>query len=206
MRTIILLLAMTSLISLNGCKKKNLTYTINGVITDLTFNTPLANATVSISTTSISNPAEEVKATLTTDANGYFEYELNRDKIQNVRISVNKQDYFTDETLTTLDQLSLDDPNVFNYSIYAKSWVRLRFVGDGTKDVKYYKLIGKNNCDECCATGEMHMVNATDSSVYCINNGNTVYQIYYDVLGTSNHGNLEVTTVPFQTTELLINY
>ncbi|AEA45389.1 carboxypeptidase-like regulatory domain-containing protein [Fluviicola taffensis] len=206
MKKIIFLFAILTIISGNGCKKKNLTYKINGTVIDSSLNTPLSNAEITISTTSISNPAEEVKATLTTDANGYFEYELQREKIQNVRISVNKMNYFSDGTLTTLDNLSLDNDNVFNYNVYAKSWVRLHFVSDGTKDLKYYKLTGKNNCEECCPTGEMHMVNAVDSSVICINNGNSPYKIYYEVVGGSNHGEMEVITAPFQTTEILINY
>lgn len=206
MKKIVYLFALIAISSINSCKKKDIKYTINGTVTDLSFNTPLANATITISTSSISSPSEIVKATLTTDASGYFEYELDREKIQNVRISVNKMNYFSDGTLTTLDNLSLDNDNVFNYNVYAKSWVRLHFVSDGTKDLKYYKLTGKNNCEECCPTGEMHMVNAVDSSVICINNGNSPYKIYYEVVGGSNHGEMEVITAPFQTTEILINY
>jgi hypothetical protein len=206
MKKILFLLGILALASTNGCKKKDLTYVIRGKITDLSFNTPLTDAEVLITVTSTSSVAPIVKATLTTDANGYYEYELTRDKFQTVRISVSKANYFTDETTTTLDNLSLDKDNTFDYNLYAKSWVRVHFVSDGTKELKYYKLAGRNGCEECCPTGEMILDNVTDTSFYCINNGNTLYQVFYDVQGTNNNGTIDVISTSFQTTELLINY
>lgn len=189
-----------------SCKKKNLKYTIKGTITDSSFNAPLSGAKVTIYVTTTSNNTPVQKAALTTDASGNYSYELDRDKLQNVIISVDKENYFTESSTTTLDNLSLEDDNTFNYNVYAKSWVRLHFVSDGTKTIKYYKQVGKTGCLECCTSGEVQLNNVTDQSVYCINNGNASYQIFYDVQGTSNNGTLSVTTLPFDTTELLISY
>lgn len=189
-----------------SCKKKNLKYVIKGTISDSSFNVPLSGAKVTIYVTTTSNNTPVQKVSLTTDASGNYSYELEREKLQSVIISVDKNNYFSDGTTTTLDNLSLDDDNVFSYNLYAKSWVRLHFVSDGTKTIKYYKQIGKNGCAECCPTGEMQLTNVIDQSVYCINNGNTQYQIYYDVQGTTDNGTLSVNTVPFDTTEILISY
>ncbi len=189
-----------------SCKKKNLKYVIKGTISDSSFNVPLSGAKVTIYVTTTSNTTPVQKVSLTTDASGNYSYELEREKLQSVIISVDKNNYFSDGTTTTLDNLSLDDDNVFSYNLYAKSWVRLHFVSDGTKTIKYYKQIGKNGCAECCPTGEMQLTNVIDQSVYCINNGNTQYQIYYDVQGTTDNGTLSVNTVPFDTTEILISY
>lgn len=189
-----------------SCKKKNLKYLIKGTIHDSSFNVPLSGAKVSISVTTTSGSVPVQKTSLITDANGSYSYELDREKIQSVIISVEKDNYFSDGTTTTLDNLSLENDNTFNYNIYAKSWARLHFVSDGTKTVKYYKQAGKNGCAECCPTGEIQLNNITDYSVYCINNGNTPYQLFYDVQGTTNNGTLSVNTVPFDTTEILISY
>ncbi len=189
-----------------SCKKKNLKYVIKGTISDSSFNVPLSGAKVTIYVTTTSNTTPVQKVSLTTDASGNYSYELEREKLQSVIISVDKNNYFSDGTTTTLDNLSLDDDNVFSYNLYAKSWVRLHFVSDGTKTIKYYKQVGKNGCAECCPTGEMQLTNVIDQSVYCINNGNTQYQIYYDVQGTTDNGTLSVNTVPFDTTEILISY
>ncbi len=206
MKNSVLFLGALLMVLSFSCKKKNLKYTIKGTITDSSFNAPLSGAKVTISVTTTSNGTPVQKATVTTDASGNYSYELERDKIQNVVISVDKDNYFSDGTTTTLDNLSLDDDNTFNYSVYAKSWVRLHFLSDGTKTIKYYKQSGKNGCEECCTMGEVQLNNVTDQSVYCINDGNTLYKIFYDVQGTSNNGTLSVNTVPFDTTDILISY
>lgn len=206
MKSLALYLGALLMVLTFSCKKKNLKYVIKGTVFDSSFNIPLSGAKVTIYVTTTSNNTPVQKVSLTTDANGNYSYELEREKIQSVIISVDKDNYFSDGTTTTLDNLSLDKDNVFNYNMYAKSWARLHFVSDGTKTIKYYKQVGKNGCAECCPTGEIQLVNVTDQSVYCINNGNTQYQIYYDVQGTTNNGTLSVNTVPFDTTEILISY
>lgn len=206
MNRIILFFGALVLMLSFSCKKKDLKYIIKGTIYDASFNTPLAGAKVSISVTSTTSTNPTEKVSLLTDASGNYSYELDREKLQSVIVSVSKDNYFSDGTTTTLDDLSIEDDNTFNYNIYAKSWARLHFVNDGTKTIKYYKQVGKNGCTECCPSGEMQLNNITDFSVYCINNGNTTYQIFYDVQGTSNNGTLSITTVPFDTTEILISY
>ncbi len=205
MKKFIPLLGLLACFTISACKKKDLTYQIKGTIHDSSFNSPLAGAKVVISASSSGTPVTTL-TTLTTDASGNYSYELKRDKYQSITISVTKENYFSDGSTTTLDNLSLDKDNTFNYNMYARSWVRLHFVSDGTKVIKYYKQGGKNGCSECCPTGEIQLDNVTDQSVYCINDGNTTYKIFYDVQGTTNNGTLQVNTVPFDTTELLINY
>lgn len=206
MNKITFLFAILALLTTNSCKKKDLSYQIKGRIYDYSLNAPLAGAQIVIKATSTNNLTGATLATLTTDANGNYSYELKREKYQSVIISVTKDQYFSDGATSTLEDLSLDKDNEFNFGMYAKSWVRLHFVSDGTKIIKYFKQAGKNGCTECCPSGEILLQYATDESVYCINNGNATYQIYYDVQGTTNNGTLQVTTVPFDTTELLINY
>lgn len=206
MKQLALFLGILFLISGSACKKKNLKYVIKGTVYDSSFNAPLSGATVIISTTTTTSTTLTQKANLTTDASGNYSFELSREKLKNVVITVSKTNYFGEETTTTLDHLSLENDNAFNYSIYAKSWVRLHFVSNGTKTIKYFRTAGKNGCEECCPGGEMQLSNATDESVYCINNGNTSYGIFYDVQGTSNNGNLSAITTPFDTTDILINY
>lgn len=206
MKKIVLFFGAILLVASFACKKKDLKYTIKGTIHDSSFNTSLSGAKVSIAISTTSNPTAVEKVALITDASGNYSYELDREKIQSVTITVTKDNYFSESTTTTLDNLSLDNDNTFNYDLYAKSWAKLHFVSDGTKIIKYYKTAGKNGCAECCATGEIQLDNITESSFYCINNGNTTYQIFYDVQGTTNNGTLSVTTVPFDTTEILISY
>lgn len=189
-----------------SCKKKDLKYVIKGTVMDLSYSSPLAGAKVIISVTTTSGSALVQKATLITDASGSYSYELDREKLQSVVVSVEKDSYFGDSRTTTLDNLSLSYDNTINFGVYAKSWAKLHFVSDGTKTIKYFRQAGKIGCSECCPGGETQLNNITDYSIYCINNGNTPYEIFYDVQGTNNNGTLGVTTAPFDTTEILISY
>lgn len=206
MKSLALYLGALLMILSFSCKKKDLKYIIKGTIMDSSYGIPLSEAKVTISVTAASNSTLVQKYSVITDASGTYSYELAREKLLNVVVSVEKENYFGDGITTTLDNLSLEKDNTFNYNLYAKSWARVHFVSDGTKTIKYYKLAGKNGCAECCPGGEMQLVNATDYSVYCMNNGNTEYTVFYDVQGSSNNGTLTVNTVPFDTTEILINY
>ncbi|WP_300662758.1 carboxypeptidase-like regulatory domain-containing protein [Fluviicola sp.] len=113
MKKLIPLLGILAFFAINSCKKKDLTYQIKGTVYDSSFNSPLAGAQVVITATS-SGSVGSTLATLTTDANGNYSYELKRDKYQSISISVTKANYFSDGSTTTLDNLSLKDDNAFN--------------------------------------------------------------------------------------------
>lgn len=71
---------------------------------------------------------------------------------------------------------------------------------------QYIKQQGKANCAECCPIDQKTLNGAVDTSIYCINDGNTLYSIYYFATGMTG-GTIEgVATNAFDTTELLINY
>lgn len=201
---LLLFISICSTLSFVSCKKKELEYEISGVVTDASFNTPKANCKVIISAKK--NGDYYTLTTLTTDASGTYSYQLKRELLTNVKIVIEAENYFGDQTETTLENLSLKEVNTFNYSIYAKSWVRLRFLSDGTKKLKYYKQEGKNGCSECCPAGETLVDYATDTSIYCINNGNSNYKILYTVVGEGTTGTPSVFTTPFDTTEMIISY
>jgi hypothetical protein len=148
----------------------------------------------------------ELFQTITTSSDGKYSFILPRENYQKIEIRYTKNNYFSDVQSINFDNITNSHENTFNISAYAYSWVRLHFVSDGTKDLKYIKQIGKSNCSECCDELEHYIYGATDESVYCINNGNSEYKIYYNVLNSTTQGPVSVTTVPFDTTELIVTY
>ncbi|HRP53338.1 MAG TPA: carboxypeptidase-like regulatory domain-containing protein [Fluviicola sp.] len=197
-------LSFLLIISLYSCKKKDLIYTITGTITDASFSNPLANATVVIRVNK--NGSYKTQATLSTDSNGKYSYELPRDEYLGVSISFSKEKYFDEEKSSTLQNLSLDKENTFDFTVYAKSWVKIHLISDGSKQIKLFKQIGKSGCSECCEAGEVAINYVSDTSVFCINNGNQTYQFLYDVLNSPDSGTRSTITVPFDTTEIILNY
>lgn len=186
--------------------KKNIDYTIKGKVTDSSLGGNLSGATVELYTYSKGSVTGELLQTTQTDVQGNYSFTFDRDRYDKLEVKIIKANYFTDSKSVLFSELSNKEDYFIDLNLYARSWVRLHFVGDGSTDIKYIRQEGKKNCEECCTIQEVYLYDNVDTSIYCINNGNSTYKIYYNVLSSLNQGPLSVVTVPFDTTELLINY
>lgn len=202
------MIVILMLFALGACKKKDITYTVEGTITDATFGQPLAGATVSLYEVPAGGATPtDLVATVVTGSDGRYSFEIKRDKIESYQIDISKNLYFGTSKSFHADDLSTKETNTFTHSVTAMSWVKLRFVNtDADQDLKYIRQEGKTGCAECCTETEQFFYGITDTSVYCINDGNTTYGYYYWVLNTANNGPMSVTTIPFDTVELVLNY
>lgn len=186
--------------------KKNIDYTIKGQITDSSLGGNLSGATVELYSYSKGSVTGELMQTTQTDSQGNYSFTFDRDRYDKLEVKIVKVNYFTESKTVLFSELSNKEDYIMDLNIYARSWVRLHFTSNGTTDIKYIRQEGKKDCEECCTTQEVYLYDNVDTSIYCINNGNSTYQIYYNILTTSLQGPLSVVTVPFDTTELLINY
>lgn len=207
--TVFALVLLLSL-GLGACKKKKISYTIEGIVTDASYSQPLSGATVQIfgAPAGSSSPSQLIE-TVTTGSDGKYSFTFDRDKIEQYAIIVSKNQYFGATTNFTAESLSTTETNTRNISTTAKSWVKLRFVNlnpDAADELKYVRQNGKNGCEECCIGGEQFLYGAVDTTIYCINDGNTTYSYYYWVLNTPINGPKSIVTQPFDTVELLLNY
>lgn len=193
-------------INLSACKKGNLEYKIEGTISDKSFNTTLAGATVTLYVLKIGTSTPIEFGHVTTGSDGKYSFSFKREKYESISIKVTKDMYFEENYNTTLDHLEVKKTNTINFDSYAKSWARIHITGNGLNDCRYIRQEGYSGCAECCPTDYQYFVLPTDTSVYCINRGNTLYQVYYNVMQTPTQGPIGITTVPFDTTELLIAY
>lgn len=196
--------------SLGSCKKKKISYTVEGIITDASYSQPLSGATVQLYGTPAgsSNPSQLIE-TVTTGSDGKYSFKFDRDKTEQYVIIATKNQYFEASSNFTSESLSTTETNTRNISTTAKSWVKLRFINlmpEPTDELKYIRQSGKSNCAECCYGGDQYLYGAVDTSIYCINDGNTTYSYYYWVLNTQNNGPKSIITQPFDTVELLLNY
>lgn len=203
-----LFLLALSICLLTTCKKKTVEYTVEGTVTDASFATTLAGATVKLTEFPAGNSSPSgTSQTVQVGSDGKFSFSFQRSKVEKYQLDVTKANYFSQSETFTTDQLSTENTTTFNFSATAKSWVRLRFVNpDGVGALSYTKQDGKQGCSSCCPIVEQFVYDALDTSFYCINDGNTPYSILYFVIGTSTQGQPSVITVPFDTTEILVNY
>lgn len=186
--------------------KKNIDYTIKGQVSDSSLGGNLSGATVELYSYSKGSVSGELMQTTQTDSQGNYSFTFDRDRYDKLEVKIVKANYFSDSKIVLFSDMSNKEDYILDINIYARSWVKLHFTSNGITDLKYIRQEGKKDCEECCTTEEVYLYNNVDTSIYCINNGNTSYKIFYNVLFTSTQGPLSVVTVPFDTTELLINY
>lgn len=203
------ILIITCLIVLQSCKKGSANFTIKGVITDATFHQGLSGASISIYQYPTGSNTPSLIESTTLGSDGSYSFTFKRDKMEKYLIKVEKDLYFSLNEIVYFSSLSIEDDNVRNYSTTAKSWVRLRFLNESPSDsdeLQYIKQQGKVSCSECCPASYQYLYGAVDTSIYCINDGNTVYSYLYSVVNTTNTAILSTTTIPFDTTEIYLAY
>ena len=137
-------------------------------------------------------------------------YENDFWKKNNINLVFNHVKDINSETKTIyFSELTIEEDNIRNYTTTALSWVRLRFINQSPSPsdvLQYSRQIGKINCSTCCPAGTNYLNGAIDTSIYCVNDGNTTYQYQYSVVGTTNNGIKSATTIAFDTTEILLQY
>lgn len=203
------ILATFLLLTFVSCKKGKADFVIKGTITDQTFAVGLSDATVELFGTEAGSSSENLIATTTTDGSGNYSFTIPRDKMEAYSIRINKSLYFEIHETISFSSLTIEEDNIRNYSTTAKSWVKLRFINQNPQqgdELMYTQEQGKSSCSECCAQGDNFLEGSVDTTIYCINDGNTTYAYHYWILNTSIHGSKNVVTQAFDTTELLLEY
>jgi hypothetical protein len=205
-RIFILILIATCFL---GCKKGAGTFTLKGIISDETFNSGLSGATIDLYKVPVASNNEILVESKTLGNDGAYSFTFPREQIEKYVLRVNKNLYFPIESLVYYSSLDVESENIRNFSTAAKSWVEIRLLNNSPNagdHLIFTKQQGLHGCAECCPIIEQNFYGATDTSIYCINNGNALYSILYQVLGTNNTGIKEAVTTPFDTTQIYLAY
>jgi 5-hydroxyisourate hydrolase-like protein (transthyretin family) len=209
MKSITVFLFSISIVLLFGCNKGAGTFILEGMITDVSFNQPLAGAAVELYGISGGNNQYALVASTVTGEDGRYSFTFDRTRTEKYTLHVKKPLYFEQELEVYYSQLKLKETNIRNVSTTAKSWVEIKIFNNNAANNDHLQFIrqqGKSGCSECCFSGITHLYGFQNTSIFCINDGNSLYSIEYAVFGTSNTGILGVTTTPFDTTVLNLTY
>lgn len=206
--TLIFLLVLFSFFY--GCKKKGKAeFTIKGIITDGTFSSPLAYADVYLYETTAGSAQKNLIGQTQTSSTGEYTFTFPRNSAESYYLTTTKTNYFPLEETIYFSDLTIEEDNVRNFTTTAMSWVRLKFFNqspNSTDVLQYNRQKGKINCSSCCPDGVNYLYGAVDTSIYCVNDGNTLYQYQFLVQGTTNTGIKSATSVAFDTTEIFLQY
>jgi hypothetical protein len=206
MRFIISCFLIALLIS---CEKGTGNFTIKGTITDATNQSGLQGAEIKIYKVPIASTQEILIGTAIIGSDGSYSFTFPREKMERYTLHVKKENYFDLTKDVYYSSLSLNNDNIRNYSTKAKAWIALHFINSNpqaTDHLQYIKQSGLQGCTACCPNTEQNYYGALDTTIYCINNGNEIYSVYYWVLNTNNQGLLSTETTSFDTTEIILNY
>jgi hypothetical protein len=198
-----------AILLLFGCNKGAGTFILEGVITDASFNQPLAGATVELYGVGGGNNQYTIVASTVTGENGKYAFTFDRTRTEKYTLLVNKPLYFEQELEVYYSQLKLKETNIRNVTTTAQSWVEIRIFNNNATNNDHLQFIrqqGKSGCTACCSADFTHLYGAQDTSIFCLNDGNALYSIEYAVFGTSNTGILSVNTTAFDTTVLNLTY
>lgn len=204
----IIVILFSSLLLVSACKKKKITYTVQGTVTNTSASSGLSNIELKVELKKAGNAYFTTLTTVTTDSQGKFSFSVENDLYETIKITANPSMYFSLERIIPYSDLN-QESNVYNLSTSAKSWARLIFnnVNPNAGDhLQYIKQQGKVGCSECCPSDEQHIYGAANDTVICINDGNSYYSYLYSVIGTSNTDIKAVFTPAFDTATLILNY
>lgn len=186
-----------------SCKKEPLSFSIIGQVNDATFSSTTENANVKLYSFLVGSSTGVFEGNTTTNTNGEYSFELERDKYEKIQIVVEKDLYFKVIDDISFSDLSAEHDNTYNYALKAKSWTK--FIIKNQQQVsendefKLFKNSGKTDCDECCQNGYSFYYGDVDTAVYCANNGNQYMSFFYWVNGNEDNGNDSIYNTPFDT-------
>ncbi|TNE53383.1 MAG: hypothetical protein EP338_12680 [Bacteroidetes bacterium] len=200
-----------SVILLGSCKKKDLEFRMQGKVTDLSFNKGLDGGIIEIrelgSNGAISgNPI--VSATL--DAGGNYDVTFKRKSVIKYLIHIKKDNYFEVDKEIPFGDLQVNETNTYNFQTTAKSWVKLHFINQAPSSaddqLRFIKQDGKEGCELCCPDTDRFVNGTKDSIFYCINDANTSYSYFFWSENPSDFGEESITTIAFDTVEIVKNW
>lgn len=191
---------------LASCKKETPNFTISGKIQDNSFSTGLKNAEIKLYEIEIGTTKEKLILTSSTDNNGNYSLNFERNKVEKYILKINKNNYFEKTETIYFSALTTKEDNIKNYSVDAKAWVNLHFTNtdkDLSKSIEYGITSGKSNCDECCTPTKQTLTNTLEENIICINNGNSTYSV---LIISETLKTYTITTTPFDTVTLEIPF
>lgn len=187
-----------------SCQKDELDFVIKGTVTDASFSGPAQGVNVKLYSFALGSALGEYEGSATTDAQGNYNFVLERDKYEKVQLVLEKTNYFEIINDISFSNLSSEDDNVINFSMEAMSWTRFVIHNQqpavAQDEFKLFKNSGKTDCPECCSNGYSYYYGAVDTVIYCANNANQYMSFFYWVNGNEQNGNDSVYNTPFDTT------
>lgn len=200
-----ILFVLLGVFILSSCKPKGVEYTINGTVNDASFNEAAKLVKVFLYERATTGFTYSLIEETTTDAIGNFSFTFPRKRALDYKIVLQKEEYFDNEMILTINDLKPNDAIQQNFSIYAHAWVKVRLKNESSAnsydDFIYKKITGNDDCEACCPNNEIqHFYGENvDTTFYCMVEGGQKFSYYYELSNSAFLGNEEVISIPLDT-------
>jgi hypothetical protein len=194
-------------LSLSSCKK-NLYFQISGFVFDQSFNRNLDGGKIVLEQISADGSEKsEVILESTINSSGSFELKFKREKSIKYILTITKDNYFTHREEINFDDLDTSIPLILKIDVFAKSWIKFNIENQGTvSSSDVYTLFFNNpktNCEECCSLKKYFFNGQTDTTFSCLFDGGKNYEFEYIISSPFSQDKFYVTTIPFDTVEVI---
>jgi hypothetical protein len=183
MRFVCLMVFALVLIS---CKKEELTFTLSGVVSDKTYDSPQAAGTIRVYKVPVlgQGTSNELVGQTSPDAQGNYSLTFKREQAEAYLVTYSKSNYFDEEFVIPFSDWSTEDDKILNFSTETASAVRwiIHKTSPSTiyGEIKLYKQSGRTNGENCCANQE-YVFNGLEfhDTLYCAAGGGSYvrYQV-----------------------------
>ena len=202
------------LLTISGCKKKTDVFIFDCVVFDQKVNVPVNGATIVMSVQRAVggfNPNFETVGSATSDANGRFVIEVDKEVFYSFRLEINHPQHFNKSFSINPDDVPFSTAYSSTFNLEPKAWVKTHIVNQfGSQTVIFSVDAETDECANCCTDDNIIIQGFPVDSVFkCEIYGEqqaSVTGTYVDIGGAVFQINESVFVQAFDTTTINIVY
>lgn len=153
-----------------GCEKRTDVFMFDCTVYDERVDIPVANANVNLLVQRASggfNPNFESVGTATTDANGRFYIEVDKEVFYAYRLDVSHPTHFTESFAIDPDDVPFSRAYEETFVVEPKAWVATHLINQNQSQTATFAVVADNgNCSECCSGANTIVQGAAVDSVF----------------------------------------
>lgn len=190
MRKVFILIIVSTSFLLQSCKKEKdeITFDIEGTVTDINDSSPLASAEVKVSkrevTSGTFNSSYSPVTTETTSSTGQYNFSTPFGSIESFKFELSCENYFGKEVLINPDNLAADNINTLDFSLQSKGVISINIVNatpwDQFDNISFNSL--NPSCTNCVKFTSIQMPGVSvDTNLVGTVEANKYFKFQYNI-------------------------
>ncbi|MCF8465635.1 MAG: pollen Ole e 1 allergen/extensin family protein [Flavobacteriales bacterium] len=203
-----------ALLAFAGCEKKSDVFMFDCVVFDEKVDAPVAGASVVMKVQNAAggfNPVYVTVGTGTTDANGRFYIEVEKNVYYSFRVEVSHSKHFDESFDINPDDVPFSTAYSTTFELEPKAWISTHLINQNSSQTATFKVVAASNgCADCCqSTNTIVQGSVVDSVFTCQVYGEQQIAVngnYADVNGATHQIAESAFATAFDTTVVTIIY